>query len=46
MPRFRFLSSIALGLLVASVAAAQDKRPMTIVELIDVPSVGSPAPVS
>ncbi len=42
MPRFRFLSSIALGLLVASVAAAQDKRPMTIVELIDVPSVGSP----
>jgi dipeptidyl aminopeptidase/acylaminoacyl peptidase len=42
MPRLRFLFVLSLGLLVASVVTAQDKRPMTIVELIDVPSVGSP----
>ena len=42
MLRFRFLFALSLALLVASVATAQDKRPMTIVELIDVPSVGSP----
>ena len=42
MPRFRFLFALSLALLVASVVTAQDKRPMTIVELIDVPSVGSP----
>ncbi len=37
--------SVAAGALVAlavSVASAQDKRPMTIVELIDVPQIGSP----
>ena len=42
MLRFRFLFVLSLALLVASVVTAQDKRPMTIVELIDVPSVGSP----
>ena len=42
MLRFRFLFALSLALLVASVVTAQDKRPMTIVELIDVPSVGSP----
>ena len=42
MPRFRFLFALSCGLLAAALAAAQDKRPMTIVELIDVPSVGSP----
>ena len=42
MPRFRLLFALSCGLLAAALAAAQDKRPMTIVELIDVPSVGSP----
>ena len=42
MLRFRFLFALSLALLVASVVTAQDKRPMTIVELIDLPSVGSP----
>ena len=42
MLRFRFLFALSFALLVASVVTAQDKRPMTIVELIDVPSVGSP----
>ena len=32
----------ALLALAVSAASAQEKRPMTIVELIDVPSVGSP----
>ena len=42
MPRFRLLFVFLLGLLAASLAAGQGKRPMTIVDLIDVPSVGSP----
>ena len=42
MLRFRFLFALSCALLAASVVTAQDKRPMTIVELIDVPSVGSP----
>ncbi len=42
MPRFRFLFALSFGLLAASVVTAQGKRPMTIVELIDLPSVGSP----
>ena len=42
MPRLRFFFVLSLGLLVVPFVAAQDKRPMTIVELIDVPSVGSP----
>ena len=42
MLRFRFLFALSLALLVGSVVTAQDKRPMTIVELIDLPSVGSP----
>ena len=42
MPRFRLLFALSCGLLAAAFASAQDKRPMTIVELIDVPSVGSP----
>ena len=42
MFRLRFFFALIPGLLVASVATAQGKRPMTIVELIDVPSVGSP----
>ena len=38
-----FLSGVALtALAAASVAVAQEKRPMTIIELLDVPSVGSP----
>ncbi len=41
--RISFLCFAAAGFAaVAVVASAQDKRPMTIVELIDVPSVGSP----
>ena len=42
MPRFRLLFALSCGLLAAAFASGQDKRPMTIVELIDVPSVGSP----
>ena len=42
MPRLRFFFVLSLGLLLVPFVAAQDKRPMTIVELIDVPSVGSP----
>ena len=42
MLRFRFLFALSCALLAASVVTAQDKRPMTIVELIDLPSVGSP----
>lgn len=46
MPHPRSLSrssAIVLGgLLAASVALAQEKRPMTIVDLLDVPLVGSP----
>ncbi len=36
-------ASVAFLWLVPALAAAQEKRPMTIVELIDVPRVGSPA---
>ncbi len=42
MPRLRFLFVLSCGLLAAALASGQEKRPMTIVELIDVPSVGSP----
>ncbi len=42
MLRFRFFFALSFGLLAAALASGQDKRPMTIVELIDVPSVGSP----
>ena len=42
MPRLRFLFVLSCGLLAATLASGQEKRPMTIVELIDVPSVGSP----
>ncbi|MYB32327.1 MAG: S9 family peptidase [Acidobacteria bacterium] len=41
--RFSFFHFAAAGFAIVAVAApAQEKRPMTIVELIDVPSVGSP----
>ena len=42
MLRQRLLVTLFLCPLTASVAFAQAKRPMTIVDLIDVPSVGSP----
>ena len=42
MLRPRFCFTLFVCLVFASLAAAQDKRPMTIVDLIDVPSVGSP----
>ncbi|MDE2881189.1 MAG: S9 family peptidase [Acidobacteriota bacterium] len=42
MLRFRLLFALSFGLLAAALASGQDKRPMTIVELIDVPSLGSP----
>jgi dipeptidyl aminopeptidase/acylaminoacyl peptidase len=42
MLRFRFFFALSFGLLAAALASGQDKRPMTIVELIDVPLVGSP----
>ena len=42
MLRSRLFLVISFGLLTAALATAQGKRPMTIVELIDVPSVGSP----
>jgi len=42
MPRLRLLFVLSCGLLAAALASGQEKRPMTIVELIDVPSVGSP----
>ncbi len=42
MLRQRLLVTLFLCPLAASVALAQTKRPMTIVDLIDVPSVGSP----
>ena len=42
MLRSRLFLVISFGLLTAALAIAQGKRPMTIVELIDVPSVGSP----
>ncbi len=42
MLRFRLLFALSFGLLAAALAWGQDKRPMTIVELIDVPSLGSP----
>ena len=42
MLRFRFLFALSFGLLAAALASGQEKRPMTIVELIDVPSLGSP----
>ena len=41
--RFRFAAAVLVAIVVAvSAAPAQEKRPMTIVELIDVPQVGSP----
>ena len=41
--RFSFFRYTTAGVaLVAVAASAQEKRPMTIVELIDVPQVGSP----
>ena len=42
MPRLRLLFVLSCGLLGAALAFGQQKRPMTIVELIDVPSLGSP----
>ena len=42
MPRLRLLFVLSCGVLAAALASGQEKRPMTIVELIDVPSVGSP----
>ena len=42
MPRYRLLFALLCCLLAAALASGQGKRPMTIVELIDVPSVGSP----
>ena len=42
MPRLRLLFVLSCSLLGAALAFGQQKRPMTIVELIDVPSVGSP----
>ena len=38
----RSVAAAALVALAVSAASAQEKRPMTIVELIDVPQVGSP----
>ncbi|MXW38563.1 MAG: S9 family peptidase [Acidobacteria bacterium] len=42
MLRSRFFFALSFVLLGAALASAQAKRPMTIVELIDVPSLGSP----
>jgi dipeptidyl aminopeptidase/acylaminoacyl peptidase len=42
MPRLRLLFVLSCCLLGAALAFGQQKRPMTIVELIDVPLVGSP----
>ncbi|MXX87135.1 MAG: S9 family peptidase [Acidobacteria bacterium] len=42
MLRLRLFFVLFCALLAAALASGQDKRPMTIVELIDVPSLGSP----
>ncbi|MYF76207.1 MAG: S9 family peptidase [Acidobacteria bacterium] len=42
MLRLRLFLVLFCVLLAAALASGQDKRPMTIVELIDVPSLGSP----
>ncbi|MDE2970818.1 MAG: hypothetical protein OXU35_00805, partial [Acidobacteriota bacterium] len=42
MSRFRLFFVLSCALLTAALASGQAKRPMTIVELIDVPTLGSP----